>query len=383
MKTNKVVKAEEWKKKLKKIWIWFDYLCIPQTSHYEDIVSSHDIDEEKKKCINDLKKAVASLPGYVELSDMMLILAPTCEHKNRKDPKTGEPYSTCLRSWRARGWCVAEMLCAFVARHQKDLLVVTSSEGTPFWGSPLDAVSIDLDRTNFTCCSLNHIMNGKPMSCDRHKVRRTLKSIVRSKIKTLRKNHLFFAARVCVYLESVWCGEEDLVRTKSLSMQDFSQSEGRSCDISTDLLTTLESTKEEEEEREWNGSNALCTLLEVLHFPENCSIDFIDEGGMTLIMWASLIQSYEALREIIQQMKREKRKLLLLGRTSYINKKLSDHGIEEIGIPGKTNALHLACRGTSGKNIVEYLVKNGANEKSVDANGWDGLMIAAVRNGVC
>ena len=233
MKTNKVVKAEEWKKKLQCIWIWFDYLCIPQTSHYQDISKNEKESIEKAECKKALKKAVESLPGYVELSDLMLILAPTLLHKNRKDPKTKEPYSTCLRSWRSRGWCVTEMLCAFLARHQKDLLVVTSSEGTwsrisvspsplyfnpthsktgtPFWGSPLDAVTIDLDRTNFTCCSLNHIMNGKPMLCDRVKVRKTLESIVQSKIETLKEQGLFFAARLCVYLKSVWCSEPDLV----------------------------------------------------------------------------------------------------------------------------------------------------------------------------
>ena len=92
MKTNKVVTAEEWKKKLSRIWIWFDYLCIPQTSHYEDITHSEKESREKAECKIALKKAVASLPGYVELSDLMLILAPTCEHKDRKDPDTGEPY---------------------------------------------------------------------------------------------------------------------------------------------------------------------------------------------------------------------------------------------------------------------------------------------------
>ena len=68
---------------------------------------------------------------------------------------------------------------------------------------------------------------------------------------------------------------------------------------------TMTNIKENEieEETEWNKSNAYDTFLRVLHLPHECDIDFIDEGGMSLIMWASLIQSYEAVKEIIRRVK--------------------------------------------------------------------------------
>lgn len=48
-------------------------------------------------------------------------------------------------------------------------------------------------------------------------------------------------------------------------------------------------------------SKAFDTFLSSLHFPPECNIDFVDEGGMSLIMWASLIQSHDAVTEIIQR----------------------------------------------------------------------------------
>lgn len=66
----------------------------------------------------------------------------------------------------------------------------------------------------------------------------------------------------------------------------------------------------------------------------------------------------------------------------YVNMKLPDQGIPEIGLTGKTNALHLACRRTKGRDIVHTLLENGANPQAVDANGWDAVMIAAVRDDI-
>ena len=45
----------------------------------------------------------------------------------------------------------------------------------------------------------------------------------------------------------------------------------------------------------------------------------------------------------------------------------------------KKNYPTLTNAGTKGRDIVRILLKNGADPKAVDANGWDALMIAAVR----
>ena len=107
-----------WKHKLKNMYIWLDFMCMPQPSSVKDesdsesmISHSEALSTDSKSNIQDsrikhkcetaklLSDAVQSLPAYVELSWMMLVLAPTIEHVDRPN----EIVHWC--SWRNRGWC--------------------------------------------------------------------------------------------------------------------------------------------------------------------------------------------------------------------------------------------------------------------------------------
>jgi hypothetical protein len=120
-----------WKDTMKTMYIWLDYMCMPQLSScveppqkavdvnnninnnnscgcfqtgtfQADTRNRSDVQDHRSRPGDNselLAKAVHSLPAYVEMSSTMLILAPMVEHYDRK----GEVVDWC--SWRRRGWC--------------------------------------------------------------------------------------------------------------------------------------------------------------------------------------------------------------------------------------------------------------------------------------
>jgi hypothetical protein len=129
-----------WKRKLRAMYIWLDYMCMPQPScvrtneplcvrasvppengaavtenkrdDASDDVSrrklsrkgSQNLVQDSRQNTNIktaqlLSDAVHSLPAYVEMSWLMLVLVPTLVHQDRPD----EVVDWC--SWRHRGWC--------------------------------------------------------------------------------------------------------------------------------------------------------------------------------------------------------------------------------------------------------------------------------------
>ena len=91
---------------------------------------------------------------YVEKSDFVVIVAPGCLHADRRDPDTKLRTKTCYRTYRNRGWCVLEMFASFLSREKTHpTLLITSSEGTPEWVSPLEAQNLQ-----WVCVTL-HVVN--------------------------------------------------------------------------------------------------------------------------------------------------------------------------------------------------------------------------------
>eukprot|EP00947_MAST-08B_sp_MAST-8B-sp1_P002714 g2714.t1 len=151
-------KGREWKKILSKAYIWFDWCCMPQPGAEEDnsgggsFFAKNKQDSEKlQKLREDGGKAIRSIPAYIELSDMVIVVAPPGYHTDRKE-------DTCYRSWRSRGWCNMELYACLLSRHKRcPVLVINSAEGTPFYmnaGQALQYMSID--RANFSCCQRDH-----------------------------------------------------------------------------------------------------------------------------------------------------------------------------------------------------------------------------------
>jgi hypothetical protein len=123
-----------WKAKMKTMHVWVDYLCMPQLTcvKKEEVIThsdTHQSSEQPSRTCQDHSKgdsddskllalAVKSLPAYVEMCCMMLVLVPTDEHRDRKE----EVVDWC--SWRRRGWCRLEFTAAGLCRHPLPVMVV-------------------------------------------------------------------------------------------------------------------------------------------------------------------------------------------------------------------------------------------------------------------
>jgi hypothetical protein len=94
-KQKKTTTKKEWKEMFAddKVYIWFDWLSMPQSAGAPPDVSAEEMAELKVGG----KDAIMSIPAYIELSDFMLVVAPGSKHKDRHA-------LTCYGSWRGRGW---------------------------------------------------------------------------------------------------------------------------------------------------------------------------------------------------------------------------------------------------------------------------------------
>eukprot|EP00939_MAST-03C_sp_MAST-3C-sp1_P000340 g340.t1 len=164
-KQNVSTSAEEWVSLLKKTYLWFDWLSMPQPGA-----------EKTKEKKDALKKAgsdaIRSIPAYVERSDFTIILAPYGMHENRKS-------RAYYKTWRTRGWCVLELFASFFSRDSKyPNLLIRSGEGTPQWIPSFDALMLSCGNCNFSCCERDHVSTtatdeakgvkiNEPISCDK------------------------------------------------------------------------------------------------------------------------------------------------------------------------------------------------------------------------
>ncbi|CAE8635742.1 unnamed protein product [Polarella glacialis] len=91
------------------MYIWYDYFSCPQ-------MAARTEDQDVGA---DLSNAVESIPGYVELSDFFVIVAPVLKHADR-DEMLG------FMSWKTRGWCRAERAARALAAgdHHGSMIVV-------------------------------------------------------------------------------------------------------------------------------------------------------------------------------------------------------------------------------------------------------------------
>ena len=99
---------------LAKGYIWFDWFSIPQIT-VRRVGDNPDMR-------SDVKRAVDSIPAYVEAADLFIVACPSWPHAD-----TGE---TCTQqSWASRGWCRVELAAAALSLaggRVRRLLVVRS-----------------------------------------------------------------------------------------------------------------------------------------------------------------------------------------------------------------------------------------------------------------
>ena len=69
------VSAKEWKDALPHMFVWMDFLCIPQPCfHTGGSLDATPSSEEASETFTNLTKAVESIPAYLERTSLLLIL---------------------------------------------------------------------------------------------------------------------------------------------------------------------------------------------------------------------------------------------------------------------------------------------------------------------
>ena len=131
--------GKEWKARLPAMYLWIDYISIPQPGALiaaeapplestelklelgdddggttapideQDHRKMRTTDEKMAELIEQLKGAVESIPSYIERSSQMWILVPPVKHADLDN-------AVCdFNSWRRRGWCRMEFAAAKLA----------------------------------------------------------------------------------------------------------------------------------------------------------------------------------------------------------------------------------------------------------------------------
>ncbi|CAE7584650.1 ankrd52 [Symbiodinium natans] len=92
--------------KSKPLFIWYDYLCVPQGSSPD--------------AIKNRQHAINSIPSYVARCEYFVILCPELQHMD-------QPRILSQSSWADRGWCRTERLARELAARDDGFMIVVSS----------------------------------------------------------------------------------------------------------------------------------------------------------------------------------------------------------------------------------------------------------------
>lgn len=162
-----VVSAEDWAKKLPTMWVWLDFIAIPQ-------VAGMSVDDDAGNFKGELQSAVDSIPAYVERSSLMVVLSPLSEHRDK--------HASCsFSSWRSRGWTRLEFAAAVLAKAEITIMVCTGPMVAPFFIKPTDAWKLPACDGNFSCCENKHLYKGQKVDCDKVKVHRIINALLVAK----------------------------------------------------------------------------------------------------------------------------------------------------------------------------------------------------------
>eukprot|EP00939_MAST-03C_sp_MAST-3C-sp1_P001710 g1710.t1 len=343
-KQNVTTNTKEWPRILKKTYLWFDWLSMPQPGA-----------EKTKEKKDALKKAgsdaIRSIPAYVERSDFTIILAPYGVHENRKS-------RAYYKTWRTRGWCVLELFASFFSRDSKyPNLLIRSAEGTPQWIPSFDALMLSCGNCNFSCCERDHVSTtatdeakgvkiNEPISCDKPVVYDILSMLLDKKVAHLREQKRMTLASAFSCMRPWWlrnlrdakgAGEKEVLRPENAN----------------DLVSFQKSIWWDTEKTTW-----------------------IDKGGVPLLLYATTANNLDATRAVLDAMRRalgHDRKGLL----REIDRPIPKEGMVEVGWPGLANALHVAMCWASPQ-VVSCLLEYGANPKVQTVNGSDPFIFAGI-----
>ena len=151
--------AKEWIEVMKDAYVWFDFSSMPQplassskksnefqAPHLGDhrALADEPLTEgattdasETLKLIEQLKRAVDSIPSYIERCAEMFILVPSVRHADRTE-------ECCdFNTWRSRGWCRMEFVSSRLCCGQDiPCMVITSRQKTPEYFNLCDTMRL-------------------------------------------------------------------------------------------------------------------------------------------------------------------------------------------------------------------------------------------------
>ena len=402
-KDKGLVPGQVWKRMLTKAFVWMDYTSLPQPGAEDedsrgdepaksaDDELDHSAQQGKKVAVRNtlcysgkhvvavpsakvsvareaLDRGIASLPGYIELSDIMVVLVPTTEHKDR-------PGEICdYGSWRGRGWCRLELMAAHLSpREPPRIMVVRSPDEAPEAVFPVDAFSLAPGEGEFSCCSRNHDFGEGPVSCDKEKILAVMELVLEAKLKTLEAGGKLFDLRYFGALEHYFFRGLEVTRQHQQQVEVGPTTETSPL-VSFSSFMTFSKKKASTRQLEDDGAGRLASLCEVLRWKKECKAAEqaeTERTGASLLFWAVLANDLPSVRHLLsathlQQTQQDINRCLKVSRPDLVfNRKLSPLMI---------------ATGLAREEIVIALLRAGADPMLYDANGFDAFMYAAILN---
>ena len=185
-----------------------------------------------------------------------------------------------------------------------------------------------MGTSDITCCQRSHIFGDKVVPCDRGITRTILEGMIEAKVHHYFKLEQTRQARLCTCFANWWLRvESTLSESQSENLDSFLAS----------LRVKISNT-------EW-----------------------ADDCGVPILFYAVLQNNVGVVRELLDKESCTE---------SRLNTRLFEDGIVEFGIPPNSTVLHGAMS-FAGVEIVEMLLKKGADPYIEDKNGMDCLMLAS------
>ena len=202
----------EWARKLPGMYLWIDYISIPQpgalvseasdeliqdldangdgkvtpselanadasktkrrSSDHRQLAGQESVDARLGQLVEQLKAAVDSIPSYIERCSMMWIVVPPVKHQSLDE-------QICdFASWRKRGWCRMEFAaCKLACGDDMPLMVIKSAIDAPEYFNPCDIFKLCPSRGDFS------------VEADRGKVNGTLSTMLSAKAASYEERH--------------------------------------------------------------------------------------------------------------------------------------------------------------------------------------------------
>mmetsp|Transcript_97171 Transcript_97171/g.261020 ORF Transcript_97171/g.261020 Transcript_97171/m.261020 type:complete len:636 (-) Transcript_97171:73-1980(-) len=149
---------------------WYDYFSIPQPANSDSSYSD----------MESFNNAVNSIPAFVELSSYFIVICPPVMHED-----TGVVCDKA--SWMSRGWCLLEGQSRELASKGGAVIVVMSETSCHLMNS-LDTLRAPVGTGSFSCCAMNHQLDGKPLPCDKLKVAGIVRRLHSGKLMQLERD---------------------------------------------------------------------------------------------------------------------------------------------------------------------------------------------------